>query len=238
MASTTPHELAYDIERVVERHLKRLKVPKPKTVAQDIAPEIMREIPSEAFDPKQPWSTGKLFFHGDVWEDHVRETQYEIAATHENLKPSIPLTLYLSSFGGDCYAGLALISTIQEIRRAGRRVNVHIQGCAMSMGSLIAQVGDFRTIEPQAWFMIHEPATRLPWSKTSAVKDEAEIMERLEQQMFALYATRTGKSIEYWRKRCHRKDLFLSAKEALDEGLVDAIASTPLYPRQRRKKAA
>lgn len=107
----------------------------------------------------------------------------------------------------------------------------------MSMGSLIAQVADRRTMEPQAWFMIHEIACRMPYSKTSLIKDEAEAMERLEQQMFRLYADRTGKPVEYWRKKMHRRDWYLTAEEALAEGLIDEILTVPAYPR-RRKRAA
>lgn len=235
MSTRTAHELSYDIEKILERHLKRLRIPKARSVAQDIVPDVMFQIPSEAFEPTQPWSVGKLFFHGDVEEEHVRDIQYEIAAMHHNLKKSTPITLYLSSFGGDCYAGLALISTIQEIRRAGRQVNVHIQGCAMSMGSLIAQVADLRTIEPQAWFMIHEVSTWIPRSRSSEIRDEADALERLEQRLFGLYAARTGKPVEYWRRLFHRKDVYLAADEALNLGLVDEVVAVPAYPRQRRR---
>jgi len=238
MATRTAHELSYDIEKVLERHLKRLRVPKARTVAQDIAPDVMNQIPSEAFDPKQVWSIGQIFFHGDVEQEHVRDTQLEIVTMHHNLSKATPITLYLSSFGGDCFAGLALISTIQEIRRAGRRVNVHIQGCAMSMGSLIAQVADLRTMEPGAWFMVHEVSTWLGHSKSFEVRDEAEYIERLEQRLFSLYAHRTGKPVEFWRKLFSRKDVYLSSEQALEYGLIDEISLVPAYPRVRRRKVA
>lgn len=238
MATRTAHELSYDVERVLERHMKRLRIPKARSVAQEIAPDIIREIPSEAFDPVQPWSVGKLFFHGDVEEDHCKDLQYDIALVHQNMKKATPISLYLSSLGGDCYSGLALISTIQEVRRAGRQVNVHIQGCAMSMGSLIAQVADLRTIEPQAWFMIHSVSTWMGRATSTEVHDEAEYLDRLEQRLFSQYSARTGRPVEFWRKLFHRRDVYLSAEQALEYGLVDEIATVPPYPRVRRRKAA
>lgn len=238
MALVKAHELNAIFERTMERRLRSLKIPKPKALAEELAGMIMDEVPTEAFDPKTSWEQGILYFHGDVDRDHVLEVQDYLTASHVNIKPGIPMTLYLSSFGGECMAGLALASTIQEIRRSGRTVNIHIQGCAMSMGSLLAQVGDHRSIEPYAWFMIHEVATGIEYGKTHTIKDEAEFMDRLEQQIFSLYSARTSKPVDYWRKKMHRRDWFLTPQEALDEGLVDEIKPIPPYKRIRRKKAA
>jgi ATP-dependent protease ClpP protease subunit len=237
MANVKAHELENALNRVVLKRLRSLKVPRPLIVAEELASLLMDEIPSEAYHPKESWEQGHLFFHGDVERGHVLDVQETLLQSHLNLKSDIPITLYLSSFGGCVMTGLALASTIQEIRRTGRAVNVHIQGCAMSMGSLIAQVCDLRTIEPQSWFMIHEIAMDIPHSKTSIVRDEADFLERLEQQTFSLYAARTGKPIEYWRKKMHRRDWFLTAAEALEEGLVDEVKPVPAYPKFRRRRA-
>lgn len=237
MARVPTHLIAYAFERKIISKLRAAKVPKPAAIAEILVPELIDEIPIEAFDPKSAWEQGILYFHGDVEEDHVRYTQEYLTEAHVNAKPDAPLTLYLSSFGGCVMTGLALASTIQEIRRSGRRVNIHIQGCAMSMGSIIAQVADHRSIEPSAWLMIHEISGSVMESKTSTMRDEAEFMDRLEQQVFALYTARTGKPIEYWRKKMHRRDWFLTAAEALEEGLVDEVKPVPEYPRKRRKAA-
>ena len=238
MARLTTHEMAYGIERIIEKRLRSAKVPRPKQLAIDITPEIIADIPTEAFEPEEPWTRGALFFHGDVEEDHVRDVQSEIERAHINIPKSRDLTLNFSTFGGDVFAGLALASTIQQVRRSGRRVNCHIQGCAMSMGSLIAQVADVRTIEPQGWFMLHEISTGgLSESlKTSLVRDEAEILDRFEEQMFLLYSARTGKPVKYYRDKMHRRDWYLTATEALAERLVDEISFVPPYARKRRTR--
>lgn len=231
------HELAYSIERIIERKLRSLKVPRAKSVAQDLMPDLMAEVPSEAFEPCEPWERGILFFHGRVSEKRVLEMQENIERAHLNLPKSRDLLLNLSSVGGEIYSGIALASTIQQIRRTGRRVNVHIQGTAQSMASLIMQAADHRTIEPNAWLMIHEIRHTLPsdGEKTSAFMDEAKFAERVEEQTWSFYTARTGKPYSYYHAKMHRRDWFLNAEEALAERLVDEIAPVPPYARRRRK---
>lgn len=235
MAYIKSHELGYSIEKLIWRRLRSLKIPRPKEIAEELTPDIMREIPSTAFEAVGPWESGCLFFHGDVEEERVCDLQFEILLAHKNIDPKLPITLYLSSFGGDVFAGLALASTIQEVRRAARVVNIHIMGCAMSMGSIVAQVGDIRTMEPSSWFMIHNISSSVK-GKTPDIKDEAEFCERLEDTAFAFYAQRSGKPLEFWKKLLHRRDVFISAQEALEYGLVDAISALPAYPRYRKRR--
>lgn len=234
--SITAHEVAYLLENAVTKRLRSLKVPKAISVAKDLLPELMDLIPTEAFAPATAQSRGYLFFHGDCKTKRIRETQEMIVQTHINLKEGIPITLYLSTFGGDVEGSLALASTIQEVRRAGRKVNVHIQGAAYSMGSIIAQVADVRSIEPTAFFMLHEFNTSMEVSKTSEVLDRGNELYRMEQSTFALYSARTGKPISYYREKLHRRDWFLTAKEALTEKLVDRIKPTPAYKKRATGK--
>lgn len=238
MSLIRTHSLAYAFERKILARLRALKVSRPLAVAEALAADLIDEVPVEAFEPRDPSEIGIVFYHGDVDEKKVGKCQSALMEAHLNIDKKLPITLYLSSFGGSVFAGLAMVSTIQEIRRNGRKVNCHIQGCAMSMGSLIAQACDLRTIEPQAWFMLHEIRHWLPGVKTAELRDEADFAERLESQTFALYANRTSKPVEYWRKKLHRRDWFLTAEEAVNESLVDEIASTPAYPRFRKRKAA
>lgn len=239
MSRIPTHLLAYAVSNIIERKMRSLKVPRPKAVAEDLVPLIMDELPAEAFDPRDISEDGLLIFHGEVDEDRCRAMQEAILETHVNTRRDVPITLMLSTIGGDVFAGLALASTMQRVRREGRKVNVHIQGCAMSMGSLMAQAADHRSIEANAWFMVHELNDSPPKQiKTSEIQDLAEVMARLESQTFALYATRSGKPVSYWRKKVNRKDVYFSAEEALAEGLVDEIVHAPPYRRSRQNRKA
>lgn len=233
MARLFKHELAYDFEQEIFARLKSLRIPRAKNVAQELTPKLMSLVPTEAFELQGVWEKGIVHFHGDVEEEYVRYMQDELSAIHLNVKSGVPITIYLSTHGGDAFAGLTLVSTIQEIRRAGRQVNVHIQGAAFSFGSILAQACDVRTIESTAYFMLHEIAEGIEWAKTSTIKDEAAFLDRLENTVFALYSERTGRPVEYYREKMQRRDWFLTAREAVKEGLVDRIKPVPKYPGKR-----
>jgi ATP-dependent protease ClpP protease subunit len=167
-----------------------------------------------------------LFFHSDIEEAHVVPLQQQLLRTHLNLAAEKPVTLFLSSVGGNVYAGLALVSTITSLQRLGRQVHVHIEGVAMSMASVIAQVANYRTMEASAFFMLHEV-----WYRSSGrISDQGEerlFRERLQDTLYNIYSQRTGKSIEYYQKKLYKTDWYLDADEALREGLVDAILTAP-----------
>ena len=230
------HQLAYDIEQLILRRLRGLKIPRPKSITDDIVPDIMKILPTETFEPAYPWTKGITFFHGDVDQESCLDMQLELTTIHGNLAPGIPITMYLSSFGGHCESGMALFSTIQEIRRDGRKVNCHIQGMAMSMGTYLLQACDERTIEPFAAFMVHEAHDHLI-GKTSDLEDQMAALKRYENTMNQIYAERSGKSVEYWREKMARRDVYMTAREALNEGLVDKIRKTPPFAEPKRTRA-
>ncbi len=188
--------------------------------------DLLDVVPRRAFEPLEPSDEGMLFFHSEIEEQHVVPLQQQLLRTHLNLAPDKPVTLFLSSVGGNVFAGLALVSTITSLRRLGRQVNVHIEGVAMSMASVIAQVANYRTMEASSFFLLHEV-----WYRSSGrVSDHGEeraFQERLQDRLYEIYANRTGKSVEYYRTKLYKTDWYLDADEALHEGLVDAVLTAP-----------
>lgn len=196
------------------------------TMRDTLLNDLVDVVPRRAFDPVDPSDEGMLFFHSEIEEQHVVPLQQQLLRTHLNLAPDKPVTLFLSSVGGNVFAGLALVSTITSLRRLGRQVNVHIEGVAMSMASVIAQVANYRTMEASSFFLLHEV-----WYRSSGrVSDHGEeraFQERLQDRLYEIYANRTSKSIEYYRKKLYKTDWYLDADEALREGLVDAVLTAP-----------
>jgi ATP-dependent protease ClpP protease subunit len=211
-------------------------------------PKIVSAIPAGAFDPLQPFDQGILFYHGDVNESHILEIQHDITRVHLNLAPDKPILINMSSFGGGVHAGNALISTIRDVQRQGRKVNIHVQGTAMSMATIILQEADYRSIESGVHMMIHEVQYGSGGSHTANVTQQ-KFSERLQTEMFSRYTARTGMPPKYYmdKIRANNEVWYLSAEEALAEGLVDevvrgrAFTVTPRYAvdvvRKTRKKA-
>jgi ATP-dependent protease ClpP protease subunit len=53
-----------------------------------------------------------------------------------------------------------------------------------------------------------------------------------------LFSARTGKPSKYYLDKWDRRDWWLTAKDALEEGLVDEITPSPVYKKLRKKPAA
>lgn len=233
----TTHEIAYAFETVIERRLKSLKVPRPKTVASELVPELIKEIPTEAFEAKEIWERGIIHFTGDFTEEACAKAQVELFEIHHNVKTSIPITIYLSSVGGSVEYGLALFSTVQEIRRQRRKVNCHITGVAMSMGSILAQACDERTIEPFAAMMVHGMSdSPPPETKNYDLKDRVLFNEVWDSVITRVYSARSGKTVEYWLAKMERKDCYFTASQAVREGLADRMTPIAPYIGKRKKK--
>lgn len=228
MALIKAHDLAYTLETLILRKLKAAHVPRAKSVTDDLVRDLIWNIPSEVYEWKPPQELGFLFFHGEVEEDYVKLMQEEILFIHHNVKAGIPLTVFLSSIGGSFDAGLALYATIQEVRRGGRKTIAVVQGSAMSMGSVFAQGFDDRLIEPHATVMIHESYDVLA-GKIGDIEDAIVYNKRADSVVCSIYSSRSGKPSDYWRDKMTRKDVYLTAREAVSEGLMDRIRPIPLY---------
>ena len=66
-----------------------------------------------------------------------------------------PITIYISSDGGDMYAGLAIIAAIRLIQKKGVKIISHIYGHAQSMAFLILQCCDERMMGKLDMLMCH-----------------------------------------------------------------------------------
>jgi ATP-dependent protease ClpP protease subunit len=199
-----------------------------KELVTTLIPRLIDLVPDRCFDSIQPFDKGILFFHGSMSEEGVVDFQHDLLRVHLNLEAGIPITLNLSSFGGSVYSGLALVSSIYDLQRQGRHVNVHVQGMAMSMASVLAQVANHRTMESGAQFMLHKISYGMSGSSDDH-EAQMEVTRKLHRSLFSIYASRTGKSVEYYEKVLTKRDWYMNAEEALEEGLVDEIISPPLY---------
>jgi len=223
------HELAYKFEREIRKALRgRANL---DALVAELVPELVDAVPSEAYEAKEPADAGYLFWTGDTNEVRAVDMQRDLMSAHLSLKPKIPIQLQASNTGGSSHAGLAVISTIHQIRRAGRTVNVHVSGDASSMGSIILQAANRRTIEEFGMLMLHESSWAMDQESHYIHADTVAGAEKERAAICRLYSQRSGKTVQYWLDRIHRRDLYLNAREALDEGLVDAILPVPTGPK-------
>jgi ATP-dependent Clp protease protease subunit len=96
---------------------------------------------------------------------------------------------------------------------------------AYSMGSVVLQAASQgkRYSFPHSWIMIHEPAKWAGWQSTTAAAQHLERLKQMQDQIYRILSSRSGKPLRQIIKDTKRNDFYLDAEKALDYGLIDAI---------------
>lgn len=131
------------------------------------------------------------------------------------------ITLRINSGGGYVYEGLAIFNYLQA--HAARKV-VHIDGIAASMASVIAMIGDEIHIPANALMMIHNP-WNLAIGDASAMRKEADNLDRVKASIIAIYAARTGKS-EAELSQLMDAETWMRGQEAVDAGFATTVGTS------------
>jgi len=174
-----------------------------------------------------------VYLIGDIEKDNARgtiERLRELAA-----ESSRPITLYMNSAGGNVTDGLAIHDVIRHLVTRGIEVTVIVQGMAYSMGSIVLQAASSgrRLAFPHSWIMIHEPAKWAGWQSTTAAAQHLERLKQMQDQIYRILSSRSGKPLRQIIKDTKRTDFYLDAQKALDYGLIDAVvAGELLLPKQ------
>ena len=142
----------------------------------------------------------------------------------ESEDPDKDILFYINSPGGVVTAGMSIYDTMQFIKPD---VSTIVMGQACSMGSLLATAGapGKRLMLPHARHMIHQPSGGAQGQATD-IQIQAEEILKMKKSLTEIYVEHNskGKTFEELSADMER-DKFMSAKEALDYGLIDEIVS-------------
>ena len=136
--------------------------------------------------------------------------------------PEKDIQLYINSPGGSITAGFAIYDTMQYIKCDVSTICI---GLAASFGAFLLAGGTKgkRIALPNAEIMIHQPAIG------SGIKGQAteiqivsDHIQKSRQRLNRILAENTGKTVEQIMADTER-DNYMSAKEALQYGLIDKI---------------
>ena len=128
--------------------------------------------------------------------------------------------LYINSPGGSVTSGLAIYDTMQMISCP---VRTYCIGQAASMGAVLLAAGaeGGRFALPHARIMIHQPSGGFEGTAADISIQAQEIL-RLKDALYAILSKHTKRSAEEIRQQSDR-DFFMSAEEAVANGLVDKV---------------
>jgi ATP-dependent Clp protease, protease subunit len=169
-----------------------------------------------------------VYLIGDIEKDTARaciERLRELAADNNR-----PISVYINSAGGNVTDGLAIHDSVRHLVSRGIEVTIIVQGMAYSMGSVVLQAAsDGRRLAfPHSWIMIHEPAKWAGWQSTTAAAQHLERLKQMQDQIYKILSSRSGKPLRQIIKDTKRTDFYLDAQKALDYGLIDAIVAGEL----------
>ena len=133
-------------------------------------------------------------------------------------KSSDDIYLYINSPGGSVTAGLAIYDTINYIN--SKIITTGIGMCA-SMGAFLLSSGNYRYALPNCEIMIHEPLGGAQ-GQASDIKIASDQIIKMKQIINKILAKNTKKNLAKIEKDT-LKDNYMTAKEALDYGLIDEI---------------
>ncbi len=142
-----------------------------------------------------------------------------------------PITLYINSGGGSLGDGLAMVEFINRGRREHRvRIDTAVLGYAYSMGAIVCQAGDHRTIGRFGTLMLHSTSWILSGDDERIFKDYHRLSEHYQQTVAQLFAARTGhRDTAWWRRFIWSgRDRFLGPDECMALGLVDEVVEPAL----------
>jgi ATP-dependent protease ClpP protease subunit len=122
--------------------------------------------------------TRTVALHDEINADSARRTIKNLYMLDQ--ESDQPITLLLSSGGGDDYSGTAIYSAIKRCRSA---VTIEVSGWIMSMAVFVLQAGDRRVcVDPFMRFMVHEAVVEyeIPNKRVlRAIGEEVEAADRI-----------------------------------------------------------
>lgn len=146
----------------------------------------------------------------------------EIVACAENAIDT--LTVEIHTGGGSVFDGYRLFNSMQELRTRGVSVTARINTLAASMGSVIAMAADKVEIAANGRMMIHEASTAMA-GDAEKMRQTANLLEGISDEIAAIYATKTGKTQKEMRDLM-KGETWMTAKQAVEMGFADEIFDT------------
>jgi len=197
-------------------------MPNNNLSAQYLIPTVIEKTSygERAYDIYSRLLKDRIVFLGSAIDDGVANTIIAQLLFLENQNPDKDIKLYINSPGGSVTSGMAIYDTMQYIKS---NVSTICIGMAASMGSVLLAAGEKgkRFCLPNSEVMIHQVMGGTE-GQASDIKIHAEHILLLKDKLNAILAKHTGKDKKQLEKDSDR-DYFLSAKEAVEYGLVDKI---------------
>jgi len=166
----------------------------------------------------------RIVFVGSAINDQIANLVVAQLLYLSREDPEGGIQMYINSPGGQVYAGLAIYDTMRMIPN---KISTVAVGVTASFGTVLLAAGakGQRYALPHATIHMHQPLGGVQGQATDIEIQAKEIL-RLKERLNEILSEATGQSIETIIRDTER-DFYMSAKEAVDYGLVDKVLETP-----------
>jgi len=162
----------------------------------------------------------RIIFLGTEVNDTVANLLVAQMFFLESSDPDKDIHMYINSPGGSVTAGLGIYDVMQFVKPD---VSTYCIGLAASMGALLLTAGAAgkRYSLPHSRIMIHQPLGGAR-GQASDIEIQAREILYLKDRLNAIMSKHSGRPVDQIHKDTDR-DNYLSAKEAVDYGLIDKV---------------
>lgn len=192
----------------------------PYVVEQDARGE-------RSFDIYSRLLKDRIIMIGEEIHDHMANIVVAQLLFLEKADPDLDIDMYINSPGGSVTAGLAIYDTMQMIKPD---VATTCVGLAASMGAVLLAAGakGKRAALPNSRMMVHQVSAGFQGTAIDIDIQAREIL-KTNENLAQILQYHTGQPLDKLKSDIQR-DYFMSAREAVEYGLVDQVLTRDRNP--------
>ncbi|MFH1045832.1 MAG: ATP-dependent Clp endopeptidase proteolytic subunit ClpP [Candidatus Omnitrophota bacterium] len=200
--------------------------------AQTLVPIVIEQSArgERAYDIYSRLLKDRIIFIGSAINDVVANLVIAQLLFLQMEEPDRDISVYINSPGGIVTSGLAIYDTMQFVKPD---VCTYCLGQATSMGAVLLAAGTKgkRYALPHTRVMIHQPWGGVQGAAADISIQAKEILT-LRDRIYDILVKHTSQNIEKIMHDCDR-DYFMSAKEALEYGVVDEVIESSKFEKKK-----
>lgn len=160
---------------------------------------------------------GPIDSWGGYWGISTKDVGQVLDALPESVDQII---LRINSPGGEVFEGVSILNMLRAHKAS---VTAVVDGRAASAASVIAAGCDDVVMSPGTQMMIHSPSV-IAWGNAVHLRKQADVLDGIESSIIEIYVAKAGE--KDWATLL-AEETWLTAAEAVDQGLADRVAVIP-----------
>ena len=180
------------------------------------------ETVSEQMATLMDFDDSVIYLTSEIDETTLVDLMIRIRAILKNRpeeKADDPINIIINSPGGNFFEMIGIVDYLESL---SVKVNTICRGQALSAAAVILALGTgTRMMSKRSVVMFHQSSSFLD-GKMSDLASYLEYIKHLETTVYTILAERTKKDATWWKEQM-KSDLFLTAEQLLEYGVIDVI---------------